>query len=476
MMWIPPRPRACRAAALALSLLFFANVAHAATAVEESNEWLEDARGHIQEGKYKAAVIDLKNALQEYPENAEARLLLGSLYVDLGQPLEAEKELREARKLGIAYERLVVPLGRSLLFQRRFEGLLGQLDATDQPDDLAFDILLLRAQAQAGLERHDDAIDTLEAAAKLRPDDGRAHVVQARLYASLDRQLEAAAKVEKALEVSPDLVDALLLDADLRRQRGDAEGSLDGYGRVLEQEPDNAAARLGRAAALLVLARDQEATADVQEILKAAPENPMARYLDAHIKLRAGDIDGAASILKELGTALDRFPPAHWLNGIVEYAQGQYETARVWLERYLSSTPDNVEARKLLGATLMRLNAPAEAVEVLAPALEQAKDDAQLMALLGGAYLRSGQNEAAVEQLESAAELVPENPRLLSGLALGQLASGDTAQAKASFDSCARPWPGGHGRRSSDRHQSSERGSLRRRPGRGARAAGSLSR
>ena len=422
-------------AALALAAGLAVSAAQAATAVEESQAWLEDAREHLAGGDPAAAVIDLKNALQQDPKNAEARLLLGRVYLDLGRPLEAEKELNEARSLGIAKERWMAPLGRAMLLQRRFKELLEQFDATDQPPDLAFDILLLRAQAQAGQRQSDLALETLEKAARLRPEDGRAYVVQARLLGALGRTEAAAKTIEAALATSPDLIEAHLLSADLRRQRGDAEGSLADYGRALELQPDSAAALLGRAASLLMLSRDEEAKADVQVVLDEAPENPMARYLDAHLKLRAGDIDGAAQVLSEIGNALDRFSPAHWLNGIVDYAQGKYETARVWLERYLAAAPANIEARKLLGATLIRLNAAEDAVDVLKPVREQAPEDVQGMALLGSAYLRAGRHAEAVEELEAAAKLVPENPGLLSGLALGQLATGDTAQAQASFDS-----------------------------------------
>ncbi len=51
-------------------------------------------------GDTKAAVIDLKNALQKDPENRDARLLLGKLYDEMGDGASAEKELREASRLG----------------------------------------------------------------------------------------------------------------------------------------------------------------------------------------------------------------------------------------------------------------------------------------------------------------------------------------------------------------------------------------
>ena len=71
----------------------------------------------------RAAVIELKNALQRDPDNAEARLLLGEVYVLVGDGAAAEKELGVAERLGIEKAKFVVALGRALLLQGRFEPL-----------------------------------------------------------------------------------------------------------------------------------------------------------------------------------------------------------------------------------------------------------------------------------------------------------------------------------------------------------------
>ena len=421
--------------ALALAGALGVSGAQAATTAEEAEKWLLDAREHIQKGALEAAVIDLKNALQQDPRNAEARLLLGQLYADLGQGLPAEKELRAARELGIGFEQIVVPLGRALLLQRRFAGVLEEINTLDLPKELTYDILLIRADATAGLGQLEETIDLLNAAAKRRPDDPRAPLGVARVFAAQNRHDNAAKKVEEALAVAPDNVEALMLKADLRRMTGDPEGSLTDYARVLELQPESAEARLGQAASLLTLGRDDEAKSEIDAVLQDAPDNPMARYMHAHVLIRDGDLEGAEAVLKEIAPAMERFPPAYWLNGIVEYAQGNYETARSWLERYMTAQPGNLEARKLLGATLIRLNAADDAIEVLAPAREAAPEDPQLMALLGSAFLQAGRHSEAVEQLESAERLVPEDAELLSRLALGQLATGETGKAEATFGS-----------------------------------------
>ena len=48
------------------------------------SEHIEKAGEHINKREFKAAEIELKNALQINQSNAEARLLLGQVYLDNG--------------------------------------------------------------------------------------------------------------------------------------------------------------------------------------------------------------------------------------------------------------------------------------------------------------------------------------------------------------------------------------------------------
>ena len=56
-------------------------------------EHLARASQFIAASEYKAAVIELKNALQKDQQSAEARWLLGKVYLESGDALSAEKEL-----------------------------------------------------------------------------------------------------------------------------------------------------------------------------------------------------------------------------------------------------------------------------------------------------------------------------------------------------------------------------------------------
>ncbi len=56
----------------------------------------------------------------------------------------------------------------------------------------------------------------------------------------------------------------------------------------------------------------------------------------------------------EASPALDDHLPSVFLSGAVNYALDQLEQAEGLLNRYVAAVPDNIRARKLLGATLVR--------------------------------------------------------------------------------------------------------------------------
>src|SRR2546428_4529494 len=58
------------------------------------------AKNYMSKGDYKAAAIQLKNALQQTPNDAEARYLLGTALERSRDLIDAESELRKAMALG----------------------------------------------------------------------------------------------------------------------------------------------------------------------------------------------------------------------------------------------------------------------------------------------------------------------------------------------------------------------------------------
>ena len=96
---------------------------------QSDEQLLSAARQHVARGETKSAVIQLKNLLQQTPANGPARLMLGQLYLDTGDTLSAEKELRRALELGTNPGDVTPLLGRTLLLQGKYDKILDEIKA-----------------------------------------------------------------------------------------------------------------------------------------------------------------------------------------------------------------------------------------------------------------------------------------------------------------------------------------------------------
>lgn len=432
-------PRLAAPVLLAVALAIGAPaVLRADDATEASRGYYGKALEHVEDGNLRAAVIELKNALQRNPNNVEARVLLGEVYLRIGDGASAEKELRAALRAGEDREGLAVPLGQALLLQGRFADLLGEIPAEGLPAARAFEMLMLRGEAQVRLARYDAARQSYDQAVALRPDDARGHLGLGRLSLLLKDYADAETRTAEALRLQPGYVEARLLQAEVRRQSGATEDAASLFGEVLSAADLSGGARLrallGHASALVALGRDADAEDDLDAVRELAPGTPLAAYLQAGIEFRRSDLAAARRTLESAGPVLADFPPAQLLFAVVHFASEEIETARVWAVRYLAGQPESLEARKLLGAILLRLDDPKEALTVLGPARTQAPEDPQVLMLLGTAYLRSGRTEEAAGLLQRAAEIAPEDPRVLGQLALSHIASGRREDAQTALD------------------------------------------
>ena len=84
----------------------------AACSPDDPSALVASAKEYITKRDYSASIIQLKNALQKDPENAEARYLLGLASLLNGDIASAEIELNKASDLGLRSEELQVALAR----------------------------------------------------------------------------------------------------------------------------------------------------------------------------------------------------------------------------------------------------------------------------------------------------------------------------------------------------------------------------
>ena len=178
----------------------------------------------------------------------------------------------------------------------------------------------------------------------------------------------------------------------------------------------------------------------------------------AHHRLEAGDLDGAAALLRsaeahaegaragDLEAALLRLPEDRRPRRLLAETQmflGKFAEARAGLEALARDGPpaERVRARVQLGRIENRLGAYARAREILEAAAREAValGDAELegegLRALGAAERKLGEMGAAIAHVTRASELLPggsrEKVRALTDLGAAFIATGDLGRARA---------------------------------------------
>lgn len=446
---MPPRSGG-RRLLLPLALVLIAGVSGATYFYMTRNnatpeERIAHARQLEQTGDIKGAAIELKNALQAQPGNADARFLLGRLHFVNNDFANAEKELRQAISRGYRGPEATIMLARSLLLQRHPEKVLDEIKPVDtQPVETRASILALRAQAYAMSDNKEEMEKNLQEASALVPEHPDVLAVQAGQAFAAGQNDVALALVEKAVTKAPARADLIVMQADLLRLLQRSDEAIVSYKKAVGIEPANVAARLAVVQLYMSGGKLNEASAELKALHGYAPNNLIARYFEAVIDFRNKNLDAAGQKLEEVLRGVPNFGPANLLAGAINLSQGKRELAVTRLNRALETSPDHPLARKLLASAMLESGRDDDAQKLI-EGLSTDEGDVQLLALRGNIALRKGNFQEAKKELEKAAALAPENTALMRELAASRLASGDESGAIETLTKLAE--------KDSDKHQ-----------------------
>ena len=248
-------------------------------------------------GRYAAAIDALEQALVGAPKDAAAWSAVAQAYAATGQDARARGAARRAQRgrerSGFddrIWQRHVLQNGVSA--SRRFQRAQHALAAGDpaaarghveailhsRPDDADAHYLLGSIEAASGNEREVER--RFDRALELNPDHVRALLDWAALAQRFGRLDEARERIERAQTLTPQDPSIVLALAENRQRANDLDGALEAYQRLVELEPD-----LAEAHRLLGLAYEQTqknglAIKAYRRAVALDPENPASARLD----------------------------------------------------------------------------------------------------------------------------------------------------------------------------------------------------
>ncbi len=387
---------------------------------------LTSAKEYLTKNDTKAAVIQIKNALQKNPDLAEARFMLGSALLSMGDAATAEVELRKALDLKHAPDLVVPPLASALANQGKFKKLTDEFGKTElvSPKSKAeFQTTLASAYAAQG---NADAFQVaLTAALAAEPGYAPALIAQARQKAS-NRDFDGAmASAGDIIAKNPTSFEAWRLKGDiLYFAKSQPTEALLAYRKVVEIKPDLVAGHSSILAILLSQGDLQGAAQQLEQLKKVAPNNPQTKYLQAQLAYQKRDFKSARELSQQVLRISPNNPKGMQLAGAVEFQMNSLLQAEVLLTKAVTAAPELVLARRMLIMTYLRSGQPAKALASLNQALSKGFVDPEIDSVAGEVYLQNGDVKKAEEYFTKAAKADPKDARKRTSLALTQMMSG----------------------------------------------------
>ncbi|HVE48615.1 MAG TPA: XrtA/PEP-CTERM system TPR-repeat protein PrsT [Casimicrobiaceae bacterium] len=425
------------AIALALSLAL-----GACNPKQDSASLLTSAKDYLAKSDVRAALIQLRNARQQAPNDAEIRFLLGRSLLEIGDAPAAEIELRKALELKYSPDEVIPLIAQAALNQGDFRKVVTEFAATGIGDAKArASLATSRAIAWLALGDMKQARSAMEAALAADPKNPRTHLVRAQLAVRSNDVLGAVAALDTALAGAPNDPEALVMKAELMAAQGRRDEGVRFLEQAVTSNPNSLHPRFALVSWRLAGRDVDKAQALVDEMTKIAPNDFRTVYSTALLALTKNEPTKARDLAQSLTAARPDHVPSMYLAALANYELKNWTTSEELLRKVISHAPDDPGPRRVLSAGLLRAGRTTAAVEATDAALRRIPDDAILLRLAGEARVMSGRAGEATRFYERAAAMDKNNKASQLRLAQIRLATGETGRALGDLERLAQTDP-----------------------------------
>ena len=398
---------------------------------------MTDAAAAFESGEYRAALIELKNLLQENPKNKDARVLLARASLKAGDPESAAKELERAGRLGATSQEIYALQQRTWLKLGRFQELVDNYGADESiaVEDQA-EMQFIYAKALNGLDQSAESSVQYQALAesssspKWRAEGIVGLALLARAANDDDKAVELA---NQAVLVYSGSVSAHITLGQIAMTRGEFDDAYEQFTEGLK------APELSVEERFVLLSGELEATlgnVDIEASKDAAnrlfalsPEHPVTSYLMARVAYISGDKEMAHTQVQKVLSEFPEYLPAQFLQGALSLERSEFPQAEMFLSNVVAARPKNFQARKLLAQANIGLGQESEAANILREGIRLGPGKQELSAMLGRVNLRFDNSSDNILLLEKNLEANPEDEQTKLALVASYVAAGQADKA-----------------------------------------------
>jgi protein O-GlcNAc transferase len=363
------------------------------------------ARSLAATDQLPAAIVRMKAAVAESPQNAELHDALGSLYARQGSWSSAVSEFQEAIQLNSRLVSAHLHMGAALLAQQQPASAIQELALACQlaPDNAVAATELGKAYAA----NNEDAksIATFQRAISMDSKSTDAKYQLALALQRTDRNVDAVPLLRQIVETQPKNAEASATLGLALLLAGNAKDAIPFLEHTLKQKPADGTAHENLAAAYLQMNEVDEAI----QVLKAGlTTNPKSFQLHYNLGLALKLNDDNSAAIPELEAASKLNPAAHephYTLGIVYMQDGRYDDAARELSLAMQMHPNNADGWATLGSLYRKTDKLPEAADALREAIRQMPDQPDPHLTLATVLAQQGHAAEAAAERKTGAQL-----------------------------------------------------------------------
>ncbi|MCH9674105.1 MAG: PEP-CTERM system TPR-repeat protein PrsT, partial [Gammaproteobacteria bacterium] len=411
------------------------------TPAPDAKQLLATAKSYLKEGNIKGAAVSLRATLQQDPDDAEARKLLGDLYLTLGNGQAAEKELGRAVESGMEPNLVSVGMARARIIQARYQEVINDaadlagLDAASSAE-----LLALHGHAYFGLHQYKSAEEHYTRSQALESGNVEALIGAAYLAARRNQVEQARSLLNSATQLHPSEGMPWSLLGDLEAQLGQKSAAESAYSRAITVADANRDF-LKRAMVRIDLERFTAAKSDIEQLRRRGAEELGLTIAEGRVRLGMKDFSGALQSFRNVLSKEPSDAAGLLLAGVAAYQLGELDQAATYLRDHLSESPGSPEGSMVLASLLLRSGKKDAALEVVRAARRLDSDNARLVEFEALINVHAGRAGAAIGVLERIALDNPQEPGAFLNLGISLGLIGKSTEAQAALGTAAKLAP-----------------------------------
>jgi arylsulfatase A-like enzyme/Tfp pilus assembly protein PilF len=275
----------------------------------------------MDEGRLDEALESFKKVATGNPANALVRNLMGMVYYQYNDTVNARIEFKKAIELNYKLADAHHNLG-NIHFQQ---------------------------------ENYPEAASCYENALELDPGAGEYYVALAQIYSRMNETKKAENAYKKAIEMGFSSPQLYLANAITLRKIGKYEGSRQSFEQALKADPSYVEAYDEYGTLLEEMTNYAGAITKYKQALSINPDFVASRYNLARLLIKTGKEDEAIKNLRTVVTSEPLHSKAHYLLGELYYRKGSNRQAKENFLKFLELETSNVAVRKQVEARLAEL-------------------------------------------------------------------------------------------------------------------------